>query len=66
MNKWDWDCITCLVENTQNCAGRANYCVEYARKSMTATDVPIVITQDGMCVLDNLKYNTGKTGSRVT
>ena len=33
---------------------------------MTTTDVPIVITQGGMCVLDNPEYETGKTGSRVS
>jgi hypothetical protein len=21
MNKWNWDCITCLVEDIHNCAG---------------------------------------------
>ena len=33
---------------------------------MTATDVPIVITQDGMCALDNLECETGQTGSRAS
>ena len=32
---------------------------------MTTTDVPIVITQGRMYVLDNLKCETGKTGSRA-
>ena len=32
---------------------------------MTATDVPIVITQDGMCALDNLECETEKTGNRA-
>ena len=33
---------------------------------MTITDVPIAITQVGICILDNLQYETGKTGSRVS
>ena len=48
MNKWNWDCITCFVENIQNCAGCADYCVEYIRES-TTTVVHIAITQAG-CV----------------
>ena len=63
MNKWNWNCITCLVENIQNCAGCAEYCVEYARKSMT-TDISIVITQGRLCFLDNLECKTEKTESR--
>ena len=66
MNKWNWDYTTCFVENIQNCAGCADYCVEYARKSTTTTDVPIAIAQGGMCVLDNLECETGKTGSRAS
>ena len=53
-NKWNRDCITCLVENIQNCAGCVEYCVEYTRKFMAITDVPnlpIAITLRGMCVL---------------
>jgi hypothetical protein len=64
MNKWNWDCLTCFVEDIQNCAGCAHYCVEYTGKSMT--DVPIAITEGGMCVLDNLERKTGKTGSRAS
>ena len=33
---------------------------------MTTTGVPIAITQVGMCVLDNLERETGKTGSRAS
>ena len=65
MHKWNWDCITCFVENSQNCTGCADYRVEYTGKSMT-TDVLIAITQGGMCVLDNLECQTGNTGSRAS
>ena len=63
MNKWNWDCIARFNENIQNCAGCADYCVEYARKS---TDLLIAITQSWMYVLDNLECDTGKTGSRAS
>ena len=33
---------------------------------MTTTDVPIAITQGGMCVLGNLECETGNTGSRAS
>ena len=33
---------------------------------MRTTDVPIAITQGGMCVLDNLECETGKTGYRAS
>ena len=33
---------------------------------MTTTDVPIAITQGGMCVLDNFEKETGKIGSRAS
>ena len=66
MNKWNRDCITCFVENIQNCAGCADYCVEYTRKSVRTTDVLIAITQGGMCVLDNFECKTRKTGSRAS
>ena len=64
LNKWNRDCITRFVENIQNCAGCADYRVEYTRKSMITIDVPITISQSGMRVLDNLDCKTGKTGSR--
>ena len=66
MNIWDRNCITCFVENIQNCAGCADYCVEYTRESMTTTDVSIAITQGGMCVLDNLECETGKMRSTAS
>ena len=65
MHKWNRNCIICFVENIQNCTGCADYCVEYTRKFAT-TDLLITITQGGMCVLDNLKCETGKTGSRAS
>ena len=55
-----------MVENIQNYASRADYGVEYTRKSMTTADVPIVITQGRMCTLDNLECETGKAGSRAS
>ena len=66
MNKWNRDCIACFVKNIQNCAGCADNCIEYTRKSMTTTGVSIAITQVRMCVLDNLERKTGKTGSRAS
>jgi hypothetical protein len=33
---------------------------------MTTTDVSIAISQGGMCVLDNLECDTGKTESRAS
>ena len=66
MNKWNRDCITCFVENIQNCAGGADYCIEDTGKSMTTTDVSIAITQGRMCVLDNLECKTGKIRSRAS
>ena len=33
---------------------------------MTTADIPIAITQGGMCVLDNLECETGKTESRAS
>ena len=33
---------------------------------MITDDVPIAINQGGMCALDNLEYETGKTGSRAS
>ena len=66
MNKWNWDCVTCFIENTQNCAGCANYCVDYTGKSMMTSEVLVAITQGRMCVLDNIECETGKTGSRAS
>ena len=33
---------------------------------MATTDVPISITQGGMCVLDNIECETGKAESRAS